>query len=55
MDMTVQTCTLERAVAVWLKRVDILIAQVKFNVYHEAVKYLRKAGSVMAQQKKEDQ
>lgn len=48
----VQTHAPERAVAIWKKKAETLIAQVKATAYQEAAKYLHKAGSVMAREKK---
>ena len=51
----VQTHAPDRAVAIWKKKAERLIAQVKPSAYQEAVKYLHKAGSVMARQKNQKQ
>jgi uncharacterized Zn finger protein len=51
----VQTYAPDRAVVIWQKKAEGLIAQVKPSAYQEAAKYLRKAGSVMAQQEQEAQ
>lgn len=45
----------DRAVAIWTKKAERLIAQVKPDAYQEAVKYLRKAGEVMSKQNKQAQ
>ena len=46
----VQVHAPDRAVAIWKKTAESLIAQVKPSAYQEAGKYLRKAGAVMARQ-----
>ncbi len=51
----VQTHAPDRAVAIWQKKAERLIAQVKPSAYQEAAKYLRKAGAVMARQKEKEQ
>jgi len=51
----VQAHAPDRAVAIWTKKAERLIAQVKPAAYQEAVKYLRKAGAVMSKQNKRDQ
>jgi uncharacterized Zn finger protein len=51
----VQTHTPDRAVAIWKKKTERLIAQVKPSAYREAAKYLRKAGSILSHQKKQKQ
>jgi len=43
----------DRAIAMWKKLAENLIAQVKPRAYEAAAGYLRKAGRVMAQQKRE--
>ena len=48
----VQTHAPDRAVAIWKKKAEGLIARVKPGAYQEAAKYLRKAGSVMTREKK---
>ena len=48
----VQTHAPDRAVAIWKQMAEKLIAQTKPKAYEEAVQYLRKAGAVMANQKK---
>jgi uncharacterized Zn finger protein len=48
----VQTHAPDRAVAIWKHMAEKLIAQTKPSAYEEAVQYLRKAGTVMAKQKK---
>ena len=53
--VAVQVHAPDRAVALWKKKAEGLIAQVKPSAYQEAARYLRKAGSVMAQQKKKKQ
>lgn len=49
----IKTHAPERAVAIWKAMAEGLIAQVKPRAYQEATKYLRKAGQVMAVQKKQ--
>jgi len=51
----VQTHAPDRAVAIWQKKAERLIAQVKPSAYQQAAKYLRKAAPVMARQKKKKQ
>ncbi|MHB9149471.1 MAG: SWIM zinc finger family protein [Thermoleophilia bacterium] len=51
----VQTNAPDRAVAIWQKKAERLIAQVKPSAYQEAAKYLRKAGAVMARRKEKEQ
>lgn len=51
----VQTYAPDRAVAIWKKKAEGLIAQVKPSAYQQAAKYLRKAAPVMARQKKKKQ
>jgi uncharacterized Zn finger protein len=46
----VQVQAPERAVAIWKNKAERLIAQVQPKAYQEAAKFLRKAGTVMAQQ-----
>jgi uncharacterized Zn finger protein len=43
----------ERAVQIWQKSAETLIAQTKPSAYQEAAKYLRKAAKIMAQGKKQ--
>ena len=50
----VQTHAPDRAVAIWQKMAERLIAQVKPSAYQESAKYLRKAGAVMAWQKEKE-
>ncbi len=45
----------EKAVSIWKTKAQKLIQQVKQSAYQEAVKYLRKAGSVMEREQKEDE
>ncbi len=45
----------EKAVSIWKTKAQKLIHQVKQSAYQEAVKYLRKAGSVMEREQKEDE
>jgi uncharacterized Zn finger protein len=49
----IKTHAPDRAVAIWKALAEGLIAQVKPRAYQEATKYLRKAGQVMAVQKKQ--
>jgi uncharacterized Zn finger protein len=49
----VQTHAPDRAVAIWQKKAEWLIAQVKPSAYQEAATYLRKARSVLVRQKEE--
>ncbi len=51
----VHTHAPERAVAIWQKKAERLIAQVKPSAYQEAATYLRKAGGVMARRKEKEQ
>ena len=51
----VETYDPERAVAIWQTKAERLIDQVRPSAYQEAVKYLRKAGVVMAQEQKKDE
>lgn len=51
----VQTHAPDRAVAIWQKKAEWLIAQVKPSAYQEAAIYLRKAGSVMARRQEKEQ
>ena len=51
----VQTFAPDRAIAIWKKAAEELIAQVKPRAYQEAVVYLRKAQSVASLQNKQDQ
>ncbi|MHB0978969.1 MAG: SWIM zinc finger family protein [Thermoleophilia bacterium] len=51
----VQTHAPDRAVAIWRKKAEWLIAQVKPSAYQEAATYLRKAGAVMALRKEKEQ
>jgi uncharacterized Zn finger protein len=44
-----------RAVSIWKKKAERLIAQVKPSAYQEAAKYLRKAAMVMRQGKKQSE
>jgi uncharacterized Zn finger protein len=46
----VQTHSPDRAVAIWKKRAEELIAQGIPSAYREAAKYLRKAGAIIAPQ-----
>ena len=48
--VSVQTHAPDRAVVIWQKMAERLIAQVKPSAYQEAAGYLRKAGAVMARQ-----
>lgn len=48
----VQAHAPDRSVTLWKEKAERLIAQVKPSAYQEAVKHLRKAGRVMAQEKK---
>ena len=49
----VQTHAPDRAVAIWKRMAEGLIAQVKPKAYQEAGKYLRKAAKVMAKARKQ--
>ncbi len=49
----VQTHAPDRAVAIWKRKAEQLIAQVKPKAYQEAGKYLRKAAKVMAEESKQ--
>jgi uncharacterized Zn finger protein len=51
----VQVQAPERAVAIWKNKAERLIAQVQPKAYQEAVKFLRKAGAVMAKQNQQAQ
>jgi uncharacterized Zn finger protein len=51
----IQTHDPDRAVAIWQKMAENLIAQMKPRAYEEAAQYLRKAGAVMAKKKKKGQ
>lgn len=51
----VKTHAPDRAAAIWKTLAEGLIAQVKPRAYQEAAKYLRKAGQVMAGQKKQEE
>jgi uncharacterized Zn finger protein len=51
----VQAHAPDRAVAIWKKKAERLIAQVKPSAYQEAAKYLRKAAKVMRQGKKQSE
>lgn len=51
----VQSHAPDRAVAIWQKLAEQLIAQVNTGAYEQAAGYLRKAGPVMSRQKKEKQ
>ncbi len=51
----VKTQAPERAVAIWKSQAERLIAQVKPVAYQEAVKFLKKAGEVMAKQKQQSE
>ncbi|MHB1382087.1 MAG: SWIM zinc finger family protein [Thermoleophilia bacterium] len=51
----VQTHAPDRAVAIWQKKAEGLIAQVKPSAYQEAAQYLRKAGSVRARRQEKEQ
>lgn len=53
--VAVQTYAPDRAVAIWQKKAEDLIAQVKPSSYQEAAKYLRKAGNTMTKQKQQAQ
>lgn len=48
----VQVHAPDRAVAIWKNKAERLIGQVKPSAYREAAVYLRKAGKVMAREKK---
>ena len=48
----VQTHAPDRAVAIWKKKAEGLIARVQPSAYQQAAKYLRKAAPVMVRQKK---
>ncbi len=52
---TVQSHAPDRAVEIWKKKAERLIAEVKPKAYQEAARYLRKAGLVMKRQKKSKQ
>jgi uncharacterized Zn finger protein len=49
----VQTHAPDRAVSIWKRKAEQLIAQVKPKAYQEAGKYLRKAANVMDKQSKQ--
>ena len=49
----VQTHAPDRAVAIWKSKAERLIAQVKPKAYQEAGKYLRKAATIMAKERKQ--
>lgn len=51
----VQSHAPDRAVAMWKKKAEGLIAQVKPSAYREAAIYLRKAAAVMAEQQQQAQ
>jgi len=51
----VQTHAPDRAVAIWKKKAEELIAKVKPSAYLEAAKYLRKAEAVMARRQEKEQ
>ena len=51
----VQTHAPDRAVAIWKKKAEGLIARVQPSAYQQAAKYLRKAAPVMVRQKKKKQ
>jgi uncharacterized Zn finger protein len=51
----VQTHSPDRAVAIWKKRAEELIAQVTPSAYRDAAKYLRKAEAIIAPQDKAKQ
>ena len=53
--VVIQSHAPDRAVDIWKKKAERLIAQVKPKAYREAAKYLRKAAAVMARQKKQMQ
>jgi uncharacterized Zn finger protein len=50
---SIQSDAPDRAVAIWKKRAERLIAQVKPRAYQEAARYLRKAAKVMISEKKQ--
>jgi uncharacterized Zn finger protein len=45
----------DRAIEIWRKQAENLIAQTKPSAYEEAARYLRKAGVVMAREGKQDE
>jgi uncharacterized Zn finger protein len=49
----VQTHAPDRAVSIWKNKAERLIGHVKPSAYQEAAKYLRKAGKVMTDEKKQ--
>lgn len=49
----VKTHAPDRAVSIWQRKAERLIAEVKPKAYQEAGKYLRKAAKVMAEEKKQ--
>ncbi|MDF1590667.1 MAG: hypothetical protein P1P89_04050 [Desulfobacterales bacterium] len=49
----VQTHAPDRAVAIWKRKAEKLIAQVKPKAYQEAGRYLRKAAKIMAEERKQ--
>jgi uncharacterized Zn finger protein len=51
---TIENYAPERAVSIWQAKAEQLIEQVKPSAYQEAVKYLRKAGTIMAREKQKD-
>ena len=51
----VQNHAPDRAVAIWKRKAERLIAQVKPKAYQEAGKYLRKAAKTMAREGKRDE
>ena len=53
--IAVQAHAPERAVAIWKKKAERLIAQVQPKAYQEAAKFLKKAGKVMSKQDKQAQ
>jgi uncharacterized Zn finger protein len=51
----IETHAPEQAVLIWQSKAEQLIEEVKSNAYKEAVKYLRKAGTVMEREKKKEE
>jgi uncharacterized Zn finger protein len=51
---TIENYAPERAVSIWQAKAEQLIEQVKPSTYQEAVKYLRKAGTIMTREKQKD-